>query len=370
MSKTICFLIPGRLNKPVGGHKVVYQYANGLSDYGCSVLIANCIFEPIPSSLPVRILRVLHAILRFIWRYFFHLSTCKRWFSLKESVKEIQVWTFERKHMPVSDYYIATDATTSHFLLDYDVSVLHKIYFIQGYENWRMTDKQLRETYHYDCVKIVVSKWLGRILEEEGIDYKLVPNGFPKNDFYVDTPIEKRNKYVVSMLYHQASMKNSAMGIKALELVRQRYPQLQVNLFGVYEAPGNLPKWITYYKNPSKELHNWINNESSIYIGTSSSEGFGLTIGEAMMCGQAVACTDTDGYLEMATDNETALVSPVNDTFRLADNIVRLISDDELRTRIAKNGNVFIQSFSLDNSFKLFKSAIFHEKNLVCDASL
>lgn len=361
MSNTLCFLVPGRLNKPVGGHKVIYQYANALSDYGCAVMIANCIFEPVPSSFLIKILRALYAILRFVWRRFFHLNTCKRWFPLKGSIKEIQVWTFEKKHMPVSDYYIATDATTSPFLREYRVPASKKIYFIQGYENWRMTDKQLRDTYHIDCVKIVVSNWLGRILKEEGVDYSLVPNGFNKNDFYIDTPIEKRNKYVVSMLYHQASMKNSTMGFKALEIVKQHYPQLQVIVFGVYKTPENLPEWITYYRNPSKELHNWINNESSIYIGTSSSEGFGLTIGEAMMCGQAVACTDTDGYLEMAVDNETALVSPVNDTFQLANNIVRLISDDELRIRIAKKGNVFIQSFSLENSIQLFKSAIFHE---------
>lgn len=48
----------------------------------------------------------------------------------------------------------------------------------------------------------------------------------------------------------------------------------------------------TLYKNPTPEQHLKINNESAIYLGCSKLEGWGLTVGEAMMCGQAVVCTD------------------------------------------------------------------------------
>ena len=54
----------------------------------------------------------------------------------------------------------------------------------------------------------------------------------------------------------------------------------------------------------------------------------------------------------MAKDGETALVSPIENAVALAQNIIRLIEDDVLRCRIAKNGNEFIKQFNWDIAYK------------------
>lgn len=351
----VCFLIPGQIDKPVGGHKVVYSYANRLSADGVGVVVVNNIFLPSRSSFFVEVLRIINSILKFLKRLLMGQNTCRSWFPLSRNVKETTVWSFDKKCMPQADIYIATAAVTASYLLDYDVPDRNKVYLIQGYENWNMTDEELRKTYHYPYNKIVVSKWLGKILKEEGVEYSFVPNGFDLCEFHCDTPVESKNRYSVSMLYHKHISKGCDIGFAALALVKQRIPQLHVNLFGVFDAPENLPEWYSYLKNPNNELHNRINNESAIYIAPSSMEGWGLTVGEAMMSGQAVACTDTKGYLEMAKDGRNALVSPVNDAISLADNIIRLINDDGLRLKIANNGLTDIASFSVENSYSKFK---------------
>ena len=147
-------------------------------------------------------------------------------------------------------------------------------------------------------------------------------------------------------------------GIEALEFVKKEIPQLKANLFGIPQKPKNLPTWISYYQHPDKKALNTIYNEGAIFLGCSNVEGWGLPIGEAMICGAAVACTDNKGYLEMAKDGETALVSPIKDSKALAENIIRLINDDELRQRIATNGNRFIQRFSWDESYAKLKERL------------
>lgn len=87
-------------------------------------------------------------------------------------------------------------------------------------------------------------------------------------------------------------------------------------------------------------------------------EGWGLTIGEAMMCGQAVVCTDNKGYLEMAKDGYNALVAPVGDSQTLANNIVRLITDDNLRYQIASNGLTYIRQFDIEESYRKLKNIL------------
>ena len=84
-------------------------------------------------------------------------------------------------------------------------------------------------------------------------------------------------------------------------------------------------------------------------------EGWGLTVGEAMRRGQAVVCTDNKGYLEMAKDGYNALVAPVGDALALANNIVRLMTDDDLRCQIAANGLAYIRQFDIEESYRKLK---------------
>jgi Glycosyltransferase len=129
-------------------------------------------------------------------------------------------------------------------------------------------------------------------------------------------------------------------------------------MFGTSPRPNNLEDWFIYKQSPNKDEHNYILNSSAIFVGASNIEGWGLPIGEAMQCGCAIACTDNKGYLEMAKDEQTALVSPVGDSNSLAYNILRLINDNDLRHRIAKNGYDFIQQFDINKSYQNLKDFI------------
>lgn len=359
----ICFLLPGKIDKPVGGHKIIYEYANRLSADGYEVSVINNIFIPSKLNAALEFLRYIHGILRMIFRWCCQKNTCQKWFHLNADIQEKTIWSFSKRWMPQSDIYIATAAVIAHYLEEYDIEENNKVYFIQGYENWNLTEDELKKTYHINCKKIVVSKWLGDILKREGVDFSIVPNGFDFTEYHCDISITNKNKHTISMLFHKHFSKNCDMGFRALDIVKRQIPELHVNLFGVYEAPPNLPDWYSYYKSPDNSIHNRINNESAIYIAPSSIEGWGLTVGEAMMCGQAVACTDTKGYLEMAVDGVNALVSPINDEKALADNIIRLILDDELRYRIAGNGLKDIASFSIENSYCNFKKVLLSISN-------
>ena len=87
-------------------------------------------------------------------------------------------------------------------------------------------------------------------------------------------------------------------------------------------------------------------------------EGWALPPAEALQCGAALVCTDIGGFGAYAINNETALVSKVYDVQSLAENILKFITDNDLRIRIAKNGNKYIQQFTWDKSFSMMKRLI------------
>lgn len=351
---TITFIFPHPVSVPTGGYKVVYEYANRLVADGhkVNIVYSGSLFwkkKPLYFKL-TNCVRYAQLLL--------HGYGCRKWFSLDKRAKERLTLSLNYRHVPKSDIYICTSPYTAMYVKDYPTE--NKYYFIQGYENWgAVTDEILRKTYHYPLKKIVISKWLQEIIEkEENEKCTLIYNGFDFETFKLVKAIEEKDKYKVTMLYHTMELKGTRYGIEAINITKKEIPQLTVNMFGTPPRPAGLPEWITYYQLPDKEMLNRIYNEGAIFIGCSNVEGWGLPIGEAMICGAAVACTDNKGYLEMAKDGETAIVSPIKDPQALAGNIIRLITDDELRFRIAKNGNEFIKRFTWDKSYKKLKKTL------------
>lgn len=350
---TITFLFPNSGNQLSGGLKVVCEYANRLAADGHDVHIAyaGSIFWGKKTWF-----YKLTGIIRYLQTWCMGYS-CKNWFALDSRVQEHWCWSLNERHVPQSDIYICTSPHTAMYLNDYTHG--QKFYFIQDYENWGgVTNVKLRETYHYPLHKIVISHWLQDIMDEENVECTMIPNGFHAEDFQLQTPISQKVKYSITMLYHTMARKDCAMGFNALNIVHQRYLQLHVNIFGTPERPKNMPQWYRYHQQPSKDLLNRLYDESAVFIGTSQVEGWGLTIGEAMLCGCAVACTDIPGYREMATDGETALLSSVGDAEAMAANIIRLIEDDDLRQRIAENGHRHIQQYTWEKSYAKLKQVL------------
>ena len=349
----ITFLISGIINQPSGGYKVILEYANRFANDGYDVNI-------VMGLTSVKITTTLAAFIRYPFYKLRKKYFPNNWFNLHERIKILFKFSLAERNIPKSDIIVATAASTSFFLNKYK-QPCKKFYFIQGYEDWCVGEKRLIESYTFNLRKIVIADWLKKIIvsnirEKEYIVE--IPNGFNFDYFRLQKKISERDKFSVLMMYNPMPVKRCQDSFKALKIVKNKYPNLNIKMFGAYERPNNIPFEFEYYKSPNKELHNKLYNDSAIYIAASSVEGWGLTIGEAMICGCAVACTENNGFKIMAHNEETALLSPVYDYKKLADNILRLIENDDLRINLAEEGNKFIQSYTWDNSYQLFKKTI------------
>lgn len=348
----ISFLLAGVTSFPAGGFKVIFEYANRFAQDGHTVNI-------VMSALTVGLKNSIAAFLRYPYYKLANNYSPKKWFRLDENVHCYYFFSFSRYNLPESDVVIATASQTSFFLNKYKADC-KKFYFIQGYEDWAIGKKKIIQTYKFPLKKIVIADWLNKILNNYNEYATVIPNGFDFNYFQLKKEIKERNKFNILMMYNPLPVKRCTDSIAALQIVKQQFPELKITMFGRPARPTGIPFDFEYYQSPDRETHNRIYNEAAIYIAASSVEGWGLTIGEAMICGCAVACTDNDGFKIMAHENETALLSPVYDYKKLAENIVRLIEDDELRIRLAKTANKNIQQYTWDNSYKKFKKTIFN----------
>ncbi len=100
---------------------------------------------------------------------------------------------------------------------------------------------------------------------------------------------------------------------------------------------------------------------SSVCVMTSLSEGFGLGIAEAMACETPVVATRTEGMQEVFKDGIGGYYADVGNTDQIAESIIKLLTDSELKTRMGKEArehilNTYSLNSQIDSYLDLFYS--------------
>lgn len=346
----ISFLLPCRTSFPAGGFKIIFEYANRFAAIGYEV---NIVMPAVLYTLRNKIA----GIIRYPYYKITKNYTPNNWFNLDKRIKCHYIWNLNEKNVPKSDIFVASSVETSYFLKDYKQNC-KKFYFIQDFEAWDMTPEQVMTSYSFPLKKITIAPWLLDKIKEAGSDAVLIPNGFDFSYFSLTNDIKSRNKFSILMMYHKDERKRCDDSFAALKIVKERYPNLTIKMFGVPDCPKNVPFAFEYFQKPEKGLHNRLYNEAAIFVASSKAEGMALPPAEAMQCGCALCCTDIGGFALYAKNEKTALLAPVYDIDAISKNIIRLIEDDELRCKIALNGHEYVKQFTWDLAFSNFKKAI------------
>lgn len=93
------------------------------------------------------------------------------------------------------------------------------------------------------------------------------------------------------------------------------------------------------------EMYLW---NTDLYVHGANTEGFGLTLIEAMACGLPVVCTDGKGNRDLIQEGENGFMVGERDPKLLADNIELLLKNDNLRQEMGEKARKFTQGFGIE----------------------
>lgn len=109
-------------------------------------------------------------------------------------------------------------------------------------------------------------------------------------------------------------------------------------------------EFIGFQKNPFKYMA-----KASIFVLSSIFEGFGNVIVEAMALGLPVISTDCpSGPSEIIENGESGLLVPVRDEYALADSILDVLTNNELREKLIKGARKRAETFTMDKVIKYY----------------
>lgn len=347
----ITIVLPGPARKPMGGYRVIYEYADRLAGRGHHVCVVHDLNVPyLDYKKPYALRCIAHRLAK---------GHIPGWFSFKNNVELKLVSRVTDRSIPDADVVIATWWGTAYSVAKLSKSKGRKFNLIQEYVMRGSDEALVHASYSLGMSNIVIADWIRRAVEQSGGSVcATIPNGIDEGVFKLKTPIESRDMHSVTMMYHEAEFKGSKEGVAALEIIKSAVPDLRVTIFGVFKRPDWMPEWIKFAYNPTQDELVDIYNSHSIFVNPSRSEGWGLPLAESMACGCALVTTDVGWVSDYQGEADIALVCDTSTPKSLAENIQKLVQDDDLRIKLARQGKDFVRSFSWDKAVDAMESVL------------
>lgn len=299
-----------------GGVKVVFEFANRLTERGVSVDIFSYAGPP-------------------------------QWFSLKARLLEAR--SIEAVPMPEYDFVFLSNAFMIPLVLPL-VAPAQCVFFCLDYESFhhgkgrQHSDFMTESPTFVDIYKLPVpimaeSRPVRQLIRERtGRDAYYLPMAIDRSIFFPRPPKPREAvKRIVMVGNYLMPYKGIPDGLEALRLLAAEMPVQLVLITQERRSRtlfDDLPFPIEIHYCPTQDRLPEIYTSCDVYCCTSWYEGLGLPAIECFRCGVPVVSTRTYGVLDYGVDSENLLLASPNDPPDLCDKLRRLLLDEPLADRL------------------------------------
>jgi L-malate glycosyltransferase len=349
----ITLFFPNYTRRPFGSHRVLFEYANRLSERGHSVTLVT------RGKSRRQQLEVTRArILRHVGDY-----QLFPWFNLSPEVQVRYVFDKEKWTIPRTDALVLMGWRSERYFWQLRDQAKKVVQLAWAYDSWSIADAERRQIIEQSLTNehlpiIAGSQFVAALLARMGRDpVAIVCPGVDTAVFRSHRESTDRQSTIGMILRMERPQKGSADGIAALHELRARGHVFDA-LTVCSDRPGDLPGWIGTRSAADDVSMAEFYNDCTVFLVPSWAEGFGLVALEAMACGAAVVSTENGGVSDFARSGENMLLAPVGDVAAMADQLEVLIANDTLRERIAGFGQATAREFSWEKSTDAFERAL------------
>jgi glycosyltransferase involved in cell wall biosynthesis len=164
-------------------------------------------------------------------------------------------------------------------------------------------------------------------------------------------------RLVILMASRLASEKNIALGIRAIDELRERFPNVLLNIVGEGPELERLELAVRRLRlEGNAAFEPWAEDLSphyraaDIFLLTSNYEGYGRTVVEAMRAGLPVVMTDVGVAHELVENEVNGYIVPVADVAGVVAALEKLLRDRNLRKEIGERNERAVKDKTLSKA--------------------
>lgn len=256
--------------------------------------------------------------------------------------------------------------------------IFRTIHHIDDFAEPRLYEFEKRAVANADRRFVVSEHWKEVLREQFGYESVVTYNGLDLADFS-NLPPRRSGCPTILFVGGLEPRKGLEYLILAMEYVVDEIPEARLVAVGKSGFRGT-DEWrwfetlsdrlgiaenLDFHESVSQDALLQLYANCDLLVLPSKTEGWGLSLMEAMACGKPVIASRVGGIPELVTDGvEGVLVRP-GDVRGLSDAIVRLLRDDDLRAQMGSRGMERVGAFSWDSTARTvlgeYRKAVGHD---------
>jgi glycosyltransferase involved in cell wall biosynthesis len=190
---------------------------------------------------------------------------------------------------------------------------------------------------------IVPSGYLAEVFREFSLNSTIIPNIIDLSQFRYRERRPFRPHFVCTRGFHPYYRVD--LVVLAFAEVQSVFPEARLELAGGGPMEGQIRELVAklnlsnvnFLGPVSRREIGEIYDQADIFVNASSLDNMPVSVLEAFACGTPVATTSPEGMHYLVDHERTGLMSPPGDAASLAKNMLRLLTDQVLSSRLATN---------------------------------
>ena len=147
--------------------------------------------------------------------------------------------------------------------------------------------------------------------------------------------------------------------IKAVAIVRETIPEVQLNILGTGDERPALERLVDFHDLSSTvNFAGFVSDEEKVehlsrahvVVNASIKEGWGITNIEANACGTPVVSANVPGLRDSVRDGSSGILYPYGDVEQMAKILTRILVDDPERQRLSDGAVAWASTFTWERS--------------------
>ena len=222
--------------------------------------------------------------------------------------------------------------------------------FPASYFGYYVLEKKWLKNYR-NIPTVTVSESSRKDLAELGFE-KVFVVGEGLNFKPLEKPDEKTNFPVMVFVGRLKKAKRPDNAIEAFRIIKQRVPNAELWIIGdgylKKKLIRNAPEGVRSFDSLSNKERRDLIKKSWVLVNPSVREGFGLNVIEANALGVPSVAYNVPGLRDAIVNGKTGLLSIPGSTEDLANAIIRVMTDADLRTKLSQEALVRAKNFNWD----------------------
>jgi glycosyltransferase involved in cell wall biosynthesis len=189
----------------------------------------------------------------------------------------------------------------------------------------------------------------------------VIVHGAVNTTLYAPSPDGTKGRYLIGHVGRLKKYKSVDHLLRAFQIVLKEIPDARLTIVGDGDFRSDLERHarqlsvadrveFTGYLSQTEKVRHL--NRMTIAVDCSAKEGWGLTVVEVNACGVPVVASDVPGLRDSVLDGKTGLLYEYGNIEQMAQKILLLLRDENLRNRMSADALAWGRSFNWDESAK------------------